>query len=328
MKKKVLLAMTADSNIYKCVIDNLNYINLDCYTLVAQSAPKRKLRRKNNFKLKYYKIFDKKKYLQNLCVFTQEKKIKNFLTRENDFDCCLMIRPDLFPKKIVTTILSSINETYAYQWDSLDRFPQVLEYVEKFKKFYIYDKNDLNKHNNTSLVTNFYFDCYSHLNKNKPKYDVYYLGVYDERIDDIIEVCKNLQRLGMKMNILIFCPEKHMGKLSKYPYITELYRGISYMENLENVFDSNIILDFGHNKLHNGLSLRPFEALGHKKKLITTNKGILEYDFYTDNNIFYYDIKESTIDQLKLFLESDFKNIDADIYRKHSFSGWFKRLYS
>ena len=43
--------------------------------------------------------------------------------------------------------------------------------------------------------------------------------------------------------------------------------------------EGNIILDIAHPH-QKGLSFRPYEAMGLRKKLITTNKDITNYDFY------------------------------------------------
>ena len=62
-----------------------------------------------------------------------------------------------------------------------------------------------------------------------------------------------------------------------------------------------VLIDFVNPK-HNGLSLRIFEALGHNKKLITTNKEVRKYEFYDESNILIYDIHTNT-EEIKKFFE-------------------------
>ena len=45
----------------------------------------------------------------------------------------------------------------------------------------------------------------------------------------------------------------------------------------------------------NGLTMRTFEALALNTKLITTNKNIKEYEFYTENNIYVVDDETEAI---------------------------------
>ena len=53
-----------------------------------------------------------------------------------------------------------------------------------------------------------------------------------------------------------------------------------------------------------GLTIRVLEALGAKKKLITTNEDIVNYDFYNEENIYVYDGK--TFDFNSPFFKSVF----------------------
>ena len=57
-----------------------------------------------------------------------------------------------------------------------------------------------------------------------------------------------------------------------------------------------------------GLSFRIFEALGHRKKLITTNKDIVNYDFYHPQNILVVD--ENTIEIPEEFVTSPYVEIE------------------
>jgi hypothetical protein len=57
---------------------------------------------------------------------------------------------------------------------------------------------------------------------------------------------------------------------------------------------SRIIIDIQHPK-QTGLTMRTIEMLGLKKKLITTNKDVVDYDFYDEKNIFIIDRKNPQI---------------------------------
>jgi len=327
-KNKVILAMTRDSHIYECIMDNINSLGKECVLLNIPPVIEEKNKESLKFKLKLFyklKIVKNKRYLERFGKNSLENGIINNIKRlSQETEYCLMIRPDIYSEKIIDALVSNIDKTYAYQWDGLDRFPAVLNLIHKFKKFYIYDKKDLGRFDNTSLITNFYFDCYLKYNEKSPKYDVYYIGGFDDRINDIIEVCEKLYNLGLKMKILIHCPVEHRGKLKKYPFITEIYKGVTYKENLFNVFNCKTLLDFGHKKTHTGLSMRPFEALGYSKKLITTNHIIRNYDFYSEENIFVYENSNSKMSSVKSFLNTSYKKMDKNIFEKHSFSNWFK----
>jgi hypothetical protein len=323
-KNKVILAMTRDSFIYECIVDNLKFIDKECILL---NPPPIRIKLKRKFKIFFKtKIIKSKRHIKRYGdLLNEEQIIHKIKSISHGVESCLMIRPDIYSENIVDTLVNNIENTYAYQWDGLDRFPKVLDYINKFKKFYIYDKNDEGRFQNTSLITNFYFDCYLAKNIENPEYDIYYIGVYDDRINDLIKLCEKLNKLNLKMKILIFCSRKNRGKLNNHAYITEITKGITYKENLSNVFNTKALLDFSHKKTHTGLSLRPFEALGYSKKLITTNDTIKEYDFYLKENTLVFNNDIST-ESINSFLKKPYRKVQDSIFRRHSFSEWFKYI--
>lgn len=72
-----------------------------------------------------------------------------------------------------------------------------------------------------------------------------------------------------------------------------------------------------------GLTIRVLEALGAKKKLITTNEDIINYDFYKPENIYVY---KGRIDLDDPFFEEEYKEVDQEIYEKYSLRNWLKEI--
>jgi hypothetical protein len=87
--------------------------------------------------------------------------------------------------------------------------------------------------------------------------------------------------------------------------------------------DSNVILDI-HHPLQNGLTIRTFETLGAKKKIITTNEHIKKYKFYNSNNILIIDRKIPKIDIN--FFNQDFQDCELDLYYAMSLDGWLDTI--
>ena len=57
-----------------------------------------------------------------------------------------------------------------------------------------------------------------------------------------------------------------------------------------------------------------------KRKFITTNKDIVNYDFYNSNNILVIDRKNPIIDFD--FLMTPYEELDENIYYKYSLENW------
>lgn len=72
-----------------------------------------------------------------------------------------------------------------------------------------------------------------------------------------------------------------------------------------------------------GLTIRVLEALGAKKKLITTNEDIVNYDFYRPENIYVY---EGKIDLDNVFFKSKYVELEEDIYKKYSLQSWLTEI--
>lgn len=72
-----------------------------------------------------------------------------------------------------------------------------------------------------------------------------------------------------------------------------------------------------------GLTIRVLEALGAKKKLITTNEDVVNYDFYREENIYVYD---GHFDLKAPFFNSDYVEVENSVYEKYSLRNWLKEI--
>jgi len=323
--KSILLTITSDCGFYTCFEDNLNYLKFKNITIIRKLPFKYKSKKDKIFNFIHKAILKNKDYKKQLIQKGDARTNEHldFLNTINDkFDYNLSIRADLFDNKLIEKTIEKSTKSYAYQWDGLKRYPKITSVVDLFDKFYVFDSNDITS--KTDPSTNFYFDCYDDLIKNtSPEFDVYYLGSFDHRINETIEVCEKLHKLGLKLNIIIpSCSIKEQEKLKKYSYMSFPKKGLTYKENIIQVANSKIILDFVNHKIHNGLSFRAFEALGYNKKIITTNTLIKNYDFYTPENICVY----SSLVDLNNFIISPLKVVDSKIKQKYSFTNWLKYI--
>lgn len=68
------------------------------------------------------------------------------------------------------------------------------------------------------------------------------------------------------------------------------------------------------------------EALGAKRKLITTNSDVEFYDFYNPTNILIVDRNNPVINTE--FLNSEYSELPDEIYEKYSINSWIEKLLS
>ncbi|MCW3160313.1 CgeB family protein [Chryseobacterium oryctis] len=235
------------------------------------------------------------------------------------FNYALFIRPDLFCSELINEVKKKTEKISAYQWDGLDRFPLIYEKINLFDRFFVFDVNDLEKNSKLLPLTNFYFDD---IKKSENKYDVYFVGTYmKNRIDLLIKLARKFKNLGLNTSINLHTHSIEKARKIKNEPITHIDKPISFRDNIINVSQSKVILDFA-NDVHYGISMRTFETIGYRKKLITNNPLVKKYDFYNSQNMFV--IENKNIDGLEDFLSTPYYELHDDIINKYSFTNWLK----
>lgn len=267
------------------------------------------------------KNFGRNKHYKSYLKYKRhESQLREKLSTVDHADYVFIIRPDVFPIEILKEITAKAKKSVGYQWDGLNRFPNVYKTIPIFDHFYVFDKKDL-IHPSTRLSTNFYPEAYKPTQVIPPS-DIYYAGSYNKsRIKDLEDIIDKAYQLGLNVDYSLYSRKKS-HQSNSHLIITDI--ATDYFTNLDHVVSSKILIDVV-NPTHDGLSFRTFEAIGFKKKLITTNKSIVSYDFYHPNNIFIW-TNESTAKDLKDFIELPFIAIDESIRKKYGFKSWIKYM--
>jgi hypothetical protein len=102
------------------------------------------------------------------------------------------------------------------------------------------------------------------------------------------------------------------------------FYSLAKAEVQEVFFNSLAILDIEHPG-QTGLTMRTFETMGARKKLITTNAMVQATDFYRPENILVID--RATVPKIpSSFLDSPYVPLPDAIYKKYSMVGWINDL--
>ena len=125
----------------------------------------------------------------------------------------------------------------------------------------------------------FYFSELKISNQDN-KYDIMFLGRDKGRYNKLLELEKIFKELGLASYFHIVADNK-IERYKKVRYKPQ----ISYTEVLDLVSKSNVLLDILQDE-QTGLTLRDMEAVFFNKKLITDNKEIINYNFYSSDNVF------------------------------------------
>src|SRR5690606_2744456 len=133
------------------------------------------------------------------------------------------------------------------------------------------------------------------------------------------KIAEQLKELNFPFNIIV---RKEKFFHSEIFHIVEDY--ISLKEVIKYIENSSVLLDI-QKENQEGLSFRVFEALGYEKKLITTNKDIVNYDFYNPQNILVIDGVLPVIP--KDFLDTKYVQVSEKIKDKYRREFWIKKVF-
>lgn len=239
-------------------------------------------------------------------------------------DYALFISGDIYSPELLSFVRQhSKHGSVNYQFDGLTRFPEIRTRQALFDRFYVFDPKDIAADGSTRLSHNFYFPHLLH-NLPTPQYDCYFTGTHHpSRSRQINAFAELASQLNLKLDFTI------VGKNIREHYhehVAVSTQAQSFRQNLASAAHSHILADFVVGD-HQGLSFRTFEALGMKKKLITTNASVQQYDFYHPDNILIFN-EQTDVDTLRVFLDRPYHQLPSEMVEKYSFHHWLNRVLS
>ncbi len=251
-------------------------------------------------------------------------RILNKLIEPVDF--LIIISPECITPEMLRKFREKCSYIVVYMWDSFKNKPQALDLIPFSDAFYTFDSDDAELYN-IKFKPLFYSNAYKIDELSaRPQYDISFIGtVHSLRYEQVKKICS-----GFRCYVFFYCPSYMVFLFKKY--ITREIRrvsleDVSFSSLSKNdvvsvVANSRCILDISH-PLQQGLTMRTIETLGAKRKLITTNKNILHYDFYNEDNILVID-ESVTTKQIESFLQKNYKALTAELYNKYSVNYWVK----
>ena len=230
-------------------------------------------------------------------------------------DVIFMIRPDLLSPKTLNFLKTQTQSLTAFYYDSTRRFPKKIDIINYFDTVYSYDKLDVETYN-LEFLTNYIFDERENVNFEQLFFNI---STFDYRYQSMEELANYIDEKKWSKEILIYGSNG-----LKSDSLTLIHEQISVDVVADKINRSKIIIEI-QRKEQIGLSFRVFEALGQRKKLITTNTDIVNYDFYHPQNILVID--EAAINIPEDFVNSPYIPISDKVLDKYRLRNWTKKLF-
>lgn len=262
---------------------------------------------KNNF---LFKVFRKLHLPLNVFYGSWKKNLKDY---EKIIIFDWVFDDDIAKFFIRQKIAASKN---VYCWNPIKENNVDITLLNKYKNdfnVYSYDKKNCEQYD--LRYNSMTYTKEVDLEKSKPQFDIIFLGALKDRAMELNSLYNTLNEQHINLHFYV------VGDKTNRQVDFEIYSDpLSYHQYLELIAKSKVILDIAQ-KDQSGMSLRVTESLFLKKKLVTNNVDIINYDLYSPNNVFI--IGKDPINELKAFIEKDYDQTDHSLLiNKYDIEQW------
>ena len=268
------------------------------------------------------------KYFQKVLNFVKGKK----------YDKVLLISGQSlsFDEKMILSLkqCQPQAEFILYQWDSVNNFKYIESLQKYFDRCYSFDRFDVQNNDKLTFLPLFYSRRYENIGSKQIQsfdYDFMFVGTaHPKKYKYVKEMTEKLRDSFKRQYIYFFFPSRIVfiyrklkdiefkkAKLSEFHFTA-----VSGPQMDRLLSQSKCVLDSAQAG-QMGLTIRVLETLGAKRKLITTNEDVVNYDFYRPENIYVY---KDTFDFNSPFFTQPYHELPSEIYEKYSLMNWLKTL--
>lgn len=257
-------------------------------------------------------------------------------TENKNYDYFLLIKGEAIPLFFLQKIkeLHKNIQMIGYAYDSFAEHPNFKLLLPYLDKKFTFDRKDAQKFG-LHFRPLFYINQYNRSvnSSQNPKYDLVFIGsVHTDRFlvgENIREFC---DRKFLNTFFYYYAPSKIAFRLrkifdenlKKFDIEKVSFKSLNHIDIINYYQNSQAVLDI-NKPFQDGLTIRTFEVLAMKKKLVTTNSDIKNYPFFNPQNIFVTDRKNIFIDPE--FLKTEFAEIDEKIQYMMSLDSWLECLF-
>lgn len=285
------------------------------------------------------------KIMGRLHVRFYEKVLSSYYKKEiekldSEFDCILIVRGEYTTIEAIELLKSKYPNAklVLYMWDSIANNKGIEKKWYLFDKVVTFDRADYLKYKEQiSFLPLFYNSqaieaLHTENDGSGIKYDIAFIGTaHGDRPVIINRIKKECEERGLAFYSFLYSPHitvywynKIFNPNYKHIHKSDLSFKPLRIEQIYNIYNqSKCIVDI-EIKTQTGLTMRTIDVLGLKKKMITTNSDIKNYDFYNSDNIMIVDRDNFVID--KDFIDSPYCSLSQELYERYSVVSWLNNV--
>lgn len=249
---------------------------------------------------------------RNAKHISREKALKREL-KNKTYDFNLIIHGQYLNKQTHKFLKSISKRHVAYFFDSLTKMPEQKKTVPYYDKIFSYEPQDC-RSEEFEFITNFIPS--TDYKSDNYDYKVFNIGGRDDRFPYIKKLGEYLKTKGFSYRFMLFDKKPESG-------FENIQSKMNVHQVLPLIRKCKIMLDM-QRTVQCGLTFRVFEALGNDKKLITTNKDIVNYPFYDPKNIYLLNPEQIMIPDD--FFEKPYVPLDEDKITPYTVESWVKKI--
>ena len=303
------------------IVDTLKVKGIDAHHIRIGSVSH------NNFGERAINCFSKIFLNKNLKHQKRQSFVIEQLNKLGHQDQILVLNPDAFEHSTLEHMKKCTNRLVTFLYDNLDRHP-AQDKLHFFDKIFSFDDQDIQNYGFEKL-TNYNYLPFLPKEQQNSHVDALYITSYDKkRIEQLKVLSQKFQRLNLSFNLYVIGKKSWKHQIIK-PFtenkIIFSKKKICHKNLPQYYKNTKVILDLMRKNQY-GLSFRIFEAMALKKKIITDNEKIKNYDFYNSNNILVLNKDFSNI--TKDFFETPYQTLPEKIYEKYTLEKWVERVFN
>ncbi|MDR2264687.1 MAG: hypothetical protein LBE93_14710 [Enterobacter asburiae] len=262
------------------------------------------------------------------------------LQASDDYDYVIVLKGESLDRKN----LLKFKEKYKnakfvyYAWDSIKNYPHIQEYLNLFDRVFTFDDNDAREYDFMNHLPLFYSPDFVSTTTNNTlmnvKPSIAFLGtIHSDRYRLLGEIYKK-HKNEYDLRFVLYFPSiivlagfllSNIKDVIKFRLFSFTLRSRNKKQIASFFSNADAVLDIQHPR-QTGLTMRTIECLPLKRKFITTNARVRDYDFYSAENFYFIDRENIKIDSV--FFNTPYDDTHSEAISRYSVDSWVKTLCS